>query len=104
MELIITNVIGLLIGLVTSYIFLRYQLSIKPKVAISPVIIYSTERKTFRLKIANESNRQVTDIRAELSIMKWRKYENHALQQIVRRLPLEKAEALVLTNVASLSI
>lgn len=98
MELVISNIIGLIVGLLTSYTFLRWQLFVKPNVSISPVVIYSTKKCTFRIKIANESKRQVTAIQVKLSILKRTQYDNRAVQLVVRHLPLKSEDAFVLTG------
>lgn len=98
MEIFISSLIGFLLGLLGSFIFLRWQLSIKPIVSISSYIIYSSEKCTFRAKIANETNRQVTDIRVKLNIMKRIKYKTHTVQLLVRHLNLQSEEALILAG------
>lgn len=57
--------VGIIVGLVTSCIFWRFLLFLKPKVAISPMIARSATTATkYSIKVVNRSNRQVINLSA----------------------------------------
>src|SRR5262249_3171064 len=77
-----TTVAGFLLGLFGSWLFWRYLLLLAPTVRISPHVLkgkhlLDEEQTVYRIKIYNDSSRQVIDLMADVSLWerrgdKWR--------------------------------
>jgi len=78
-------------GAISSVSFWYFLLSLKPVIAISPVIIYDPQKKTFRTKIANISERQVVEIQIRMTIAEMRVIEGEQKIFIMKRLELQNA-------------
>ena len=66
MELILTTILGLIVGIIASFIFWGYQRFIKPDVTIAPLITATRDKETgkkiYRFKIRNNGKNQVVGI------------------------------------------
>ena len=72
-DYLISNLIGVVIGLVSSWIFWKYQLNIKPKLQVSNFAIYESHSQTFKIKVKNDGYRDITDISANFRISQRKK-------------------------------
>ena len=68
MDLIISNLIGIGVGLITSWLFWKWQLNVQPDLQVSKYVIYNTHNKNFKIKVKNEGRRDIVDITAKFRI------------------------------------
>lgn len=69
MEIIVSQFIGFIIGIFSSWVFWYYLVHVKPKIEISHSIVYNPNSKTLHVKIRNARRRQVTDVQASLAVI-----------------------------------
>jgi hypothetical protein len=68
MDFFLGQIIGFVIGILSSWVFWYFLLLIKPNVQISNIVNYLPEKKAFQIKIINKGKRQVVDVQADLFI------------------------------------
>jgi len=69
MEIIVSQSIGFLIGVLSSFVFWYLLIRAKPYVAVSPVVVFNPSSRHLLIKVRNESHRQSTDIQASLALL-----------------------------------
>ncbi|MBO0797500.1 MAG: hypothetical protein J2P31_01640, partial [Blastocatellia bacterium] len=69
MGILINQLLGFLVGLLSSWALWYYLLHIKPKIEISPNLAYNPKNGTLHVKVRNGRRRQVTDIRSSLAVV-----------------------------------
>jgi hypothetical protein len=69
MEFVISQIIGFLIGLFSSWLFWYTLILAKPHIVISPYAAYNQRKGSLLIKIMNKGTRQATDIQAQLSLV-----------------------------------
>ncbi len=69
MEFFISQLIGFLVGILSSWIFWYALLLAKPKIAISKNIVFNQKKGSLLVKIINKGRRQATDIQASLALV-----------------------------------
>lgn len=69
MEIVLSQFIGFVIGVFSSWVFWYYLVNVKPKIEISHSIVYNPTSKTLHVKIRNGRRRQVTDVQVSLAVV-----------------------------------
>jgi hypothetical protein len=85
MDLLVNQLLGFIVGILSSWALWYYLLNIKPKIEISPNIAYNPRNGTLHVKIRNARRRQVTDIQTSLAVVE-RKPDGRLLTLHVARL------------------
>lgn len=93
MENVINQLIGLVVGLLGSYVFWRYMIIVRPKIKISPFVLYSPKSKRFFIRVMNFGRRQVTDIQVRL-LLSERINEGEGAVTIGRYVPKLRRDSL----------
>jgi hypothetical protein len=70
MQFVVTQLVALVVSLVACWCFWYWILQLKPKVNISPVLVYNKSENLLEVKIINMGRQQVTDIDAEASLVR----------------------------------
>jgi hypothetical protein len=83
---ILNMVIGLVVGVISSWLFWYFLLLTKPKVSISPMAVYNEEDDTIGIRVINNSRRQAADIRVLLFLAEIHK----PWVSTIRTIPLRK--------------
>ncbi len=86
MELLLSTLLGFISGFLTSWLFLKWQLSVKPNIEVSKFAIYNNQENCFRVKVANKGDRQVVDLQVSFAIMKRIKSNGVYRQVVIRKL------------------
>ncbi|MBD2056447.1 hypothetical protein H6F88_10550 [Oculatella sp. FACHB-28] len=69
MEFFFSQLIGLLVGILSSWAFLYVLLLAKPRIIISKNIVFNEKKGSLLIKVMNRSRRQATDIQASLALV-----------------------------------
>jgi hypothetical protein len=69
MEFFISQVIGFLVGILSSWLFWYALLLAKPKIVISKNIVINRKKGSLLVKVINRGRRQATDIQASLALV-----------------------------------
>ncbi|MBD2068237.1 hypothetical protein H6F93_12015 [Leptolyngbya sp. FACHB-671] len=69
MEFFFSQLIGLLVGILSSWAFLYVLLLAKPRIIISKNIVFNKKKGSLLIKVMNRSRRQATDIQASLALV-----------------------------------
>jgi hypothetical protein len=93
MDLIINQLLGFVVGILSSWALWYYLLHVKPKIEISPNIAYNPRNGTLHIKVRNARRRQVTDIQSSLAVVE-RKPNGRLLTLHVARLKRDTLFAL----------
>jgi hypothetical protein len=67
-EFFFSQLIGLLVGILSSWAFLYVLLLAKPRIIISKNIVFNKKKGSLLIKVMNRSRRQATDIQASLAL------------------------------------
>lgn len=79
------QVLGFVVGILSSWALWYYLLHVKPKIEISPNLAYNPRNGTLHVKVRNARRRQVTDIQSSLAVVE-RKPDGRLLTLHVARL------------------
>jgi hypothetical protein len=85
MDTLINQLLGFIIGILSSWALWYYLLHVKPKIEISPNIAYNPRNGTLHVKVRNARRRQVTDIQSSLAVVE-RKPDGRLLTLHIARL------------------
>ncbi|MBD2101604.1 hypothetical protein [Leptolyngbya sp. FACHB-261] len=69
MEFFFSQLIGLLVGILSSWAFWYVLLLAKPRIIISKNIVFNKKKGSLLIKVMNRSRRQATDIQASLALV-----------------------------------
>lgn len=69
MDLILNQLLGFIVGILSSWALWYYLLHVKPRIEISTELAYNPENDSLHIKIRNIRRRQVTDLQASLTIV-----------------------------------
>jgi len=79
-DAVLNQIIGLLVGILSSWLFWRTLLLVKPRIEISPHLVYDPQKKQLMIKIMNRGNRWVTDLQAKFMLSQRVKLEDHSFR------------------------
>jgi hypothetical protein len=85
MDTLLNQLLGFVVGILSSWALWYYLLHVKPKIEISPNIAYNPRNGTLHVKVRNARRRQVTDIQASLAVVE-RKPDGRLLTLHIARL------------------
>jgi len=85
MDTLINQLLGFVVGIISSWALWYYLLHVKPKIEISPNIAYNPRNGTLHVKVRNARRRQVTDIQSSLAVVE-RKPDGRLLTLHIARL------------------
>jgi hypothetical protein len=68
-EFFFSQLLGFLIGILSSWAFLYILLLAKPKIIISKNIVFNKKKGSLLIKVMNRGRRQATDIQASLALV-----------------------------------
>ena len=85
MDTLINQLLGFIVGILSSWALWYYLLHLKPKIEISPNIAYNPRNGTLHVKVRNARRRQVTDIQSSLAVVE-RKPDGRLLTLHIARL------------------
>jgi len=80
--------LGFIVGIVASWIFMYSVQFLKPKLEISPVILYNPEKNTLNIKVVNAGRRQVIDVETGSSISQKRFKGDGFKSELVKELEI----------------
>jgi hypothetical protein len=93
MDILINQLLGFVVGILSSWALWYYLLHVKPKIEISPNIAYNPRNGTLHVKVRNARRRQVTDIQSGLAVVE-QKPDGRLLTLHVARLKRDTLFAL----------
>jgi hypothetical protein len=93
MDILINQLLGFVVGILSSWALWYYLLHVKPKIEISPNITYNPRNGTLHVKVRNARRRQVTDIQSGLAVVE-QKPDGRLLTLHVARLKRDTLFAL----------
>lgn len=79
-DALLNQVIGLLVGILSSWLFWRTLLLVKPRIEISPYLVYDPQKKQLMIKVMNRGNRWVTDLQAKFMLSQRVQLEDHSFR------------------------
>ncbi len=85
---IVGIVLGFILGILSSYLFWKYLLSLKPQLKISPYILKGKSLKyesdtVYRLKMFNNSNRPIVNFNIKIAIGKIRELNDGSKRSVI---------------------
>jgi hypothetical protein len=101
MDIFINQLLGFVVGILSSWALWYYLLHVKPKIEISPNIAYNPRNGTLHVKVRNAKRRQVTDIQSSLAVVE-RRPDGRLLTLHVAR--LKRDTLFVLAPIQELNI
>jgi hypothetical protein len=69
MDTIVNQLIGFIVGVVSSWAFWYLMILVKPKILVWHEAVFNPEKNSFLVKVRNVRRRQATDIQASLSVV-----------------------------------
>jgi hypothetical protein len=93
MDTLINQLLGFVVGILSSWALWYYLLHVKPKIEISPNIAYNPRNGTLHVKVRNARRRQVTDIQSSLAVVE-RKPDGRLLTLHIARLKRDTLSVL----------
>jgi len=85
MDIFINQLLGFVVGILSSWALWYYLLNVKPKIEISANIAYNPRNGTLHVKVRNAKRRQVTDVQSSLAVVE-RKPDGRLLTLHIARL------------------
>src|SRR3569623_1715989 len=95
-ELLISQAVGFMLGLATSWVFWRFMLLLRPDVRVAAMIAKGHSRKepdriVYRLKIANYGRRQAINISIGAAICRLADLPGGKICTVMKRLPFKQS-------------